>query len=458
MFIDQTIVTLAIPASRQGPFAVRDHAVDRQRLPALARRAVHARRQARRRARPGEWSRRRDRLRRLLGAVRRDADGRLGEAWIISFRVLQGAFAAMLFPAGAGDRRPRAFPLSERGRALAAFFGITGALTAVGPLGGGYLTEWTWRAIFWINILSRSIALILTPKAKPANERRTRRSTTAARCSSRPRWARWSSACSRPDVWGWTSDVDDRVDRRRRGAAGRVRRLRAAPGPTADAGADLRPARVRGRRVVLFLMSAVFVPFFFFASVYAQASLGDSATQAGVSLLVFFGGFAIAAQCRRADHRQARRAPGHPDRPLPRRPGSTSGGMKATTPHPRRPMASGSPSRVRAARPPRRRPIGVGPAPGTDALNRAPGAPATARSPASTQTVRNLGASLGLAAMGSLFVDVEAGHAAVAHSTEKVAWISGRDHGRRRASSPRLYSLAVASKRPSSLPPRTSVA
>ena len=43
-------------------------------------------------------------------------------------------------------------------------------------------------------------------------------------------------------------------------------------------------------------MSAVFVPFFFFASVYAQAALGYSATNAGLFLLVFFGGFATAAQ------------------------------------------------------------------------------------------------------------------------------------------------------------------
>ena len=44
------------------------------------------------------------------------------------------------------------FELRERGRALAIFFGIAGGLTAVGPILGGYLTQWTWRAIFWVNI------------------------------------------------------------------------------------------------------------------------------------------------------------------------------------------------------------------------------------------------------------------------------------------------------------------
>jgi MFS family permease len=42
--------------------------------------------------------------------------------------------------------------VAERGKALAIFFGITGGLTALGPFLGGYLTEWTWRSIFWINV------------------------------------------------------------------------------------------------------------------------------------------------------------------------------------------------------------------------------------------------------------------------------------------------------------------
>src|SRR5262249_12583486 len=77
--------------------------------------------------------------------------GDAAEAWIVTWRVLQGATAALLFPAAVGIV-VSAFPLRERGRAMSIFFGIAGGLTAVGPLAGGYLTEWTWRAIFWINI------------------------------------------------------------------------------------------------------------------------------------------------------------------------------------------------------------------------------------------------------------------------------------------------------------------
>src|SRR6202451_872395 len=73
------------------------------------------------------------------------------EAWIVAFRVLQGAGGAIMFPAALAIV-VRTFPLHERGKALALFFGIAGGLTAIGPIAGGYLIEWTWRSIFWINV------------------------------------------------------------------------------------------------------------------------------------------------------------------------------------------------------------------------------------------------------------------------------------------------------------------
>src|SRR6201981_2074980 len=95
--------------------------------------------------------------------------GSIAQAWIITFRVLQGATAALLFPAAVGIV-VASFPLRERGRAMAIFFGISGGLTAIGPIAGGFLTQWTWRAIFWINIPVAIIALILTRVACPDDE------------------------------------------------------------------------------------------------------------------------------------------------------------------------------------------------------------------------------------------------------------------------------------------------
>ena len=47
---------------------------------------------------------------------------------------------------------------------------------------------------------------------------------------------------------------------------------------------------------VLFFLMIAFVPLFFFASEYAQISLGESASQTGLYLLIFFAGFATATQ------------------------------------------------------------------------------------------------------------------------------------------------------------------
>ena len=42
--------------------------------------------------------------------------------------------------------------------------------TAIGPILGGYLTQWTWRAIFWVNIPVAIIALVLIVISKPKTE------------------------------------------------------------------------------------------------------------------------------------------------------------------------------------------------------------------------------------------------------------------------------------------------
>src|SRR5471030_1530257 len=92
--------------------------------------------------------------------------GSLAEAWIVTFRVIQGAGGAIMFPAALAIV-VQTFALRERGRALAVFFGISGGLTAIGPILGGYLTQWTWRAIFWVNIPVAVIALVLIAISKP---------------------------------------------------------------------------------------------------------------------------------------------------------------------------------------------------------------------------------------------------------------------------------------------------
>ena len=97
--------------------------------------------------------------------------GGIAQAWIVTFRVVQGIGGALMFPAALAIV-VQTFPLHERGKALAAFFGIAGGLTAIGPILGGYLTQWTWRAIFWVNIPVALIALALIVISKPVTQYR----------------------------------------------------------------------------------------------------------------------------------------------------------------------------------------------------------------------------------------------------------------------------------------------
>jgi EmrB/QacA subfamily drug resistance transporter len=319
--------------------------------------------------------------------------GSIGETWMIVFRVLQGAFAALMFPAALGIV-VSAFPLAERGRALAAFFGITGALTAVGPLAGGYLTEWTWRSIFWINIPVAIAALVLTAKAKPAETRQPGRIDYRAAVLISAGMGLVVLGLQQAGVWGWG-------DPKTIGSiiVGIVLLVLFVASELREREPLIRVRLFEDRgffvdNAVLLLMSAVFVPFFFFASVYAQAALGYSATNAGLFLLVFFGGFATASQWggRIVDKRGARpavilgcavSAVGFYlwGRQLP---DLDFGGQWYWV------VVAGA---------------GLGLVLGpvsTDALNRAPGA-GYGEVTGITQTVRNLGASLGLAVMGSLF-------------------------------------------------------
>lgn len=221
--------------------------------------------------------------------------GSAGEAWMIVFRVLQGASAALLFPAALAIV-VRSFPVQERGRALAIFFSISGGLTAIGPMAGGYLTEWTWRAIFWINIPVAIVAIVLTLIAKPPEERQPSRIDVRGALLVSAGMGVAVLGLQQASAWGWHSPatwICLIVGLALLGAFVRVELTVEQP---------LVPLRLFADRAfaidnaVLFLLSVCFVPLFFFASLYAQIALGESAGNAGLFLLVFFGGFVIGSQ------------------------------------------------------------------------------------------------------------------------------------------------------------------
>jgi MFS family permease len=216
--------------------------------------------------------------------------GSLAEAWIVTFRVIQGAGGAIMFPAALAIV-VQTFPLRQRGKALALFFGIAGGLTAIGPLLGGFLTQWTWRAIFWVNIPVAVIALVLIYISRPATEYRPARIDYRGLVLIASGVALSVFGFQQSGIWGWSNPGTGLCI-----AAGAVLLVvfylveERTPAPLMQ----VRIFRIRAFRVenlVLGVATMVFIPVFFFASEYAQISLGKTASQAGLFLLYFFIGF-----------------------------------------------------------------------------------------------------------------------------------------------------------------------
>ena len=319
--------------------------------------------------------------------------GSAAQGWLIASRILQGAFGALLFPAALAIVF-NAFGARERGKALALFFGISGALTSIGPIAGSFLLPWTWRAIFLINIPVALVALWLTWRAKPEDTRR-------------PAPIDWRGAVlvsagmgltvlglQQAGTWGWISvatwaciaggllllAVFVRFELRQASPLIEVG-IFAHRGFTAD-------------NVVMGLAYGCFLPLFFFASLYAQVVLGYNAGKTGLYILVIFIGFAAATQLggRILDRRGARPAAVI---------GSALGavGFYLWAGHLHQPLSSQWPWIIMAG-------AGIGfvltPVT-TDAVNRAPRG-SYGEVTGVTQTVRYFAASLGLAVLGSVLI------------------------------------------------------
>jgi EmrB/QacA subfamily drug resistance transporter len=221
--------------------------------------------------------------------------GSLAEAWIVAFRAVQGVGGAIMFPAALAIV-VQTFSLRERGKALAMFFGIAGGLTAIGPILGGYLTQWTWRAIFWVNIPVALIALALIFVSRPETAYKPARTDYRGLALIAAGVGLSVFGFQQSNIWGWRNPAIGLSI-----AAGvallvvfyRVESRTAVPLMQVKI-FHTRPFLVEC--MVLGVTNLVFIPVFFFGSEYAQISLGKSASAAGIILLYFFIGFVIAAQ------------------------------------------------------------------------------------------------------------------------------------------------------------------
>jgi EmrB/QacA subfamily drug resistance transporter len=233
--------------------------------------------------------------------------GSLAQSWIITWRVIQGFGGALLYPAALAIV-VSAYPVRERGRAMAIFFGVAGGLTAIGPIVGGYLSEWTWRAIFWVNVPVAIIALVLTAIARPQTQNRPGRLDWRGLVLIASGVGLTVFGLQQTQVWGWGNAAVIACM-----LAGVLLLVTFFYTELRESQPliQVRVFRIRAflvQNIVLFISMIVFIPIFFFASIYAQVSLGDGPQEAGLYLLVFFLGFAPGVQVggRRLDRSGAK--------------------------------------------------------------------------------------------------------------------------------------------------------
>jgi EmrB/QacA subfamily drug resistance transporter len=221
--------------------------------------------------------------------------GGIAEAWLVAFRAVQGLGGAIMFPAALAIV-VQTFDLHSRGRALALFFGIAGGLTAIGPIAGGFLLEWTWRAIFWINVPVALIALVLIAISKPVTEHRPARMDYRGLVLIVAGVGLSVFGLQQSSIWGWGNPAIEVCI-----AAGllilgifvAVERRTASPLMNVNIFAN-RAFAVEN--VILFIAMMAFIPVFFFVSIYGQIALAEKATTASLLILYFFLGFVVCAQ------------------------------------------------------------------------------------------------------------------------------------------------------------------
>ncbi len=234
--------------------------------------------------------------------------GAAAEGWLVTFRAVQGASGAIMFPAALAIV-VETFEVRSRGRALALFFGIAGGLTAVDPIAGGYLLEWTWRSIFWINVPIALIALVLIAISRPANEFRSARMDVRGLVLIVAGVGLSVFGLQQSSLWGWGDPAVEAcilagavllvvfvaVERRTESPLVNVR-IFADRAFTVD-------------NVILAIAMMVFIPVFFFASIYGQVALAEKPTKASLLILWFFLGYVACAQIggRMLDRGGARR-------------------------------------------------------------------------------------------------------------------------------------------------------
>ncbi|TGB11614.1 MFS transporter [Streptomyces sp. MZ04] len=229
----------------------------------------------------------------LIGLIGFAAASALGGAaanpgMLFGARALQGAFAAVLAPAGLSLLTITFSEPGERGRAFGVFAAVGAAGSAVGLVAGGLLTEYaSWRWCLYVNVPVALFAVLgaaFVPRDRPV--RGAGRLDVAGALLSAAGFAAIVYAFNEAEPRGWDAPLVLTL------LVAGVLLLVAFAAVEVRAPQPLLPMRVlldrarAGAFVAITLLFVAMFGFYLFMSYYTQTVLGHSPVQAGLTLIV----------------------------------------------------------------------------------------------------------------------------------------------------------------------------
>ena len=208
-------------------------------------------------------------------------------AMLIGSRAIQGIGAALMMPATLSIIT-HAFPAAERGKAIGTWAGVSALALSIGPVIGGFLTEYvSWRAIFFINLPVAVGAVVATVFAVTES-----RDETVDRRVDYPGVIALTAALTaiilgliEGNSWGWGSTpILSLLIGGTIGLAVFVAIELRVAAPMVEF-ALFRTRQFIGTNLVAFIITFAMMGTFFFMALYMQDILGFSALEAGVRFL-----------------------------------------------------------------------------------------------------------------------------------------------------------------------------
>ena len=206
---------------------------------------------------------------------------------LIASRAIQGIGAALMMPATLSIIT-HAFPAAERGKAIGTWAGVSALALSIGPVVGGFLTEYvSWRAIFFINlpVAAGAVAATIFAVRESRDETVSRRVDYPGVIALTASLTAIVLALIEGNSWGWTStSVLSLLIGGAIVLAVFVAIELRVKAPMVEFSL-FRTRQFIGSNLIAFIITFAMMGTFFFMAIYMQDILGYGALEAGIRFL-----------------------------------------------------------------------------------------------------------------------------------------------------------------------------